>query len=113
MVIRISRSADTRTHTVVSITKTGEERTVGIRDRTVAILKAQRQLEERMAAGASGWADPGLVFPNTVGKIRRRDVVVRNLKRFLEEAGLPPEVCFHDLRHTATTQAIHKGAPIH
>ena len=113
--IRVSRSADTRARTIVSATKTGEERTVGIRARTVAALRThrQRQLEERMAAGAKGWADPGLVFPNTVGKVRRRDVVVRSLKRFLGEAGLSPEVRFHDLRHTAATQAIRQGLPIH
>jgi integrase len=46
-----------------------------------------RQLEERMKA--SSWEDPGLVFPNTKGKIRRRDSAVRSFKRYLEEAGIP------------------------
>src|SRR5918994_2213115 len=68
--VTVRRSADTRTRTRVSTTKTGEERRVGIGARTVAVLKAhkKRQLEERMAA--SSWADPGLVFPNTKGKVR-------------------------------------------
>ncbi len=65
-----------------------------------------------MAVGPK-WADHGLVFPNTVGKIRRRDDVVRSLKRLLEEAGLPRKVRFHDLRHTAATLAIRQGVPIH
>jgi len=110
--VTVRRSADTRTQTRVSTTKTGEERRVGIGDRTVAVLKAhkKRQLEERMAA--SSWADPGLVFPNTKGKIRRRDSVMRSLRRLLEEAGLPAEVRFHDLRHTAATLAIKQGIPI-
>jgi effector-binding domain-containing protein len=60
---------------------------------------AQLDLRERMAA--TSWADPGLVFPNTKGKIRRRDTVIRSLKGFLEEAGLPVDVRFHDLGHTA------------
>jgi integrase len=60
---------------------------------------AQLDLRERMAA--TSWADPGLVFPNTKVKIRRRDTVVRSLRRFLEEAGLPVDVRFHDFRHTA------------
>jgi integrase len=50
--IVVRRSADTRTNTVVTPTKTGEERNVGIGPRTVELLKVHRgrQLEERMAA---------------------------------------------------------------
>ena len=101
--ITVRRSADTRTRTRVSTTKTGEERRVGIGARTVAVFKAhkKRQLEERMAA--SSWADPGLVFPNTKGKVRRRDSVMRSLRKMLAEADLPAEFRFHDLRHTAAT----------
>lgn len=110
--VTVRRSADTRARTRISTTKTGEERRVGIGTRTVAALKAhkKRQLEERMAA--SLWADPGLVFPNTKGKIRRRDSVMRSLRRLLAEAGLPAKVRFHDLRHTAATLAIKQGIPI-
>ena len=110
--VAVRRSADTRTQTRVSVTKTGAERTIGIGTRTVEVLKAhkKRQLEERMAA--SSWADPSLVFPNTKGKIRRRDSVMRSLRRLLAEAGLPGEVRFHDLRHTAATLAIKQGIPI-
>ena len=110
--VTVRRSADTRTRTRVSTTKTGEERRVGIGARTVAVLKAhkKRQLEERMAA--SSWADPGLVFPNTKGKVRRRDSVMRSLRKMLAEADLPAEIRFHDLRHTAATLAIKQGIPI-
>jgi integrase len=62
---------------------------------------------------ATSWADPGLVFPNTKGKIRRRDSVMRSLRRFLEEADLPVDVRFHDLRHTAGTLALRQGVPLH
>ncbi len=111
--ITVMRSADTRTKTRVSTTKTGKERKIHIGPRTVEVLKAHRarQLEERMAA--SSWANPSLVFPNTRGKIRRRDSVMRSLRRFLEEAGLPVEVRFHDLRHTAGTLALRQGVPLH
>jgi integrase len=111
--IIVRRSADTRTKTRVSTTKTGKERKIHIGPRTVEVLKAHRarQLEERMAA--TFWADPGLVFPNTRGKIRRRDSVMRSLRRFLEEARLPLEVRFHDLRHTAGTLALRQGVPLH
>jgi integrase len=111
--IRVCRSADTRTKTVVTPTKTGEERTLGIGSRTVEVLKAHRarQLEERMAA--TTWEDPGWVFPNTRGKVRRRDSVMRSLRGLLREAGLPADVRFHDLRHTAGTHALRQGRPIH
>ncbi len=107
------RSADTRTKTRVSTTKTGKERQIHIGPRTVEVLKAHRtkQREERMAA--ISWADPGLVFPNTKGKIRRRDTVMRSLRRFLAEASLPANVRFHDLRHTAGTLALRQGVPLH
>ena len=62
---------------------------------------------------AASWADPGLVFLNTKGKIRRRDSVVRLLKKFLGEADLPISVRFHDLRHTAGTLALRQGVPLH
>ncbi len=106
------RSADTRTRTRISITKTGEERRVDIGARTVAVLKAHKkhQREERMATPS--WQDPGLVLPNTEGKVRRRDSVIRSLRRSLAEAGLPAEVRFHDIRHTAATLAIKQGIPI-
>jgi integrase len=61
----------------------------------------------------TNWMDPGLVFPNTKGKIRRRDSVMRSLRRFLKEAGLPVDVRFHYLRHTAGTLALRQGVPLH
>ncbi len=66
-----------------------------------------------MSVAASYWADSGLVFPNTKGKIRRRDSVMRSLRVFLEEAGLPVDVRFHDLRHTAGTLALRQSVPLH
>ena len=62
---------------------------------------------------AASWEDPGWVFPNTRGKIRRRDSVMRSLRGFLREAELPADVRFHDLRHTAGTHALRRGRPIH
>ena len=111
--IIVQHSADTRKQTRVSTTKTGEERRVRIGPRMVEVLKRHRarQLEERMKAPT--WADPGLVFPNTKGKVRRRDSVVRVFKGFLEEAGIPTDVRFHDLRHTAGTLALRQGMPLH
>jgi integrase len=111
--VEVRRSADTRTKTVITPTKTGEERRVGIGPRTVALLERHRasQRKERMAAAS--WEDSGWVFPNTKGKVRRRDSVMRSFRAALVQAGLPTEIRFHDLRHTAATHALRAGRPIH
>jgi integrase len=111
--ITVRRSADTRTSTIVSTTKTGKERRVGIGPRTVETLEAHRGRQRLERIAARTWYDSGLVFPNTKGKIRRRDSVVRSLKALLEEAGIPTDVRFHDLRHTAGTLALRQGVPLH
>jgi integrase len=97
----------------VSTTKTGEERRVRIGARTVRVLEDHRARlrEERMKARV--WEDPGLVFANTRGGIRRRDSVVEAFRRLLAEAGLPSDVRFHDLRHTAGTLGLRQGMPLH
>jgi integrase len=66
-----------------------------------------------IASASARLEDPGLVFPNTRGKVRLRDSVMSSLRRFLEGAGLPVEVRFHDLRHTAGTLALRQGVPLH
>jgi integrase len=38
---------------------------------------------------------------------------MRSLRRFLQGAGLPADVRFHDLRHTAGTLALRQGMPLH
>ena len=111
--VEVLRSADTRTKTVITPTKTGEGRRVGIGPRTVGLLERHRasQRKERMAAAS--WEDSGWVFPNTKGKVRRRDSVMRSFRAALVQAGLPTEIRFHDLRHTAATHALRAGRPIH
>jgi integrase len=110
--VTVRNSADTRTRTVITPTKTGEERVIRLGPRTVEVLKQHRarQRKERMAA--TSWEDPGWVFPNTKGKVRRRDSVMRSFRRMLAEAGLQKNVRFHDLRHTAGTFAVKRGRPI-
>lgn len=65
--VKVHRSADTRTQTVVTVTKTGGARTIKIGPRTVEVLRAHRarQCEERIAALA--WEDTEWVFPNRQG----------------------------------------------
>ena len=38
---------------------------------------------------------------------------MRSLRCLLEEAGLPADVRFHDLRHTAGTLALRQGMALH
>jgi integrase len=112
--ITVRHSADTRVSPPrITPTKTGEERRIRIGPRTVEVLKAHhaRQRLERMKATA--WADPGLVFPNTSGDIRRSGAVRKSLKRLLAKARLPEGVRFHDLRHTAGTLALRQGMTLH
>lgn len=111
--VKVCRSADTRTQTVITATKTGAARTVGLGPRTAEVLKAHRARQKRERMAAPSWDDAGWVFPNTRGKVRRRDSVMRSFRTRLADAGLPQEVRFHDLRHTAGTHALKQGRPVH
>jgi integrase len=112
--ITVRHSADTRVSPPrITPTKTGKDRRVRIGPRTVEVLRAHRSRQrfERMKAPA--WEDPGLVFPNDRGQVRRSGSVRRTLKRLLKKAGLPSTFRFHDLRHTAGTLALRQGMTLH
>ena len=47
---------------------------------------------------AKSWADPGLVFPNTLGAIGRRHYLMESYRRLLKAPGLPSDIRFHHLR---------------
>ncbi len=77
----------------------------------VTALRAHRvrQLEERLAAGAS-WDDRGFVFANSVGGPLEPSNVLKAFKRLLASADLP-EQRFHDLRHAAASLLLAQGVP--
>jgi integrase len=58
---------------------------------------------------AKSWADPGLVFPNTLGAIGRRHYLMESYRRLLKAPGLPSDIRFHHLRHTSATLALRQG----
>lgn len=110
--LAIERSVSTDYGIEWGPTKTGGERTVRVPPRLVESLRRHRkaQLEER--AAASAWEDPTLIFPNTRGAIWRPQGMFVSFKRDLEAAGLPRDVRFHDLRHTAATLMLKKRVPV-
>jgi integrase len=78
----------------------------------VVALRAHRtrQLEERLAAGAS-WQDWNLVFPSAVGTPYDGTNVTHEFQTRLAAAGLP-RMRFHDLRHGAATLLKSKGVDL-
>jgi integrase len=69
----------------------------------------ERQLEERVKL-AELWQDHGFVFTTQVGTpLNRHNFFRRCFKPLLEEAGLPRNVRFHDLRHTCATLLLSKN----
>jgi integrase len=102
-------SLDKRTLTVrKSKTKSGI-RTLTLPPHIVDVLQAhwQFQATERVLRSAN-WQEHGLVFPNERGKPFDPQGLTSHFKRALERSGLP-DVCFHNLRHTAATLMIEQG----
>ena len=92
--------------------KNDKPRTIQPAPFVMQILKRQRrrQAEQRIQAGAA-WDDcgfPDLVFTNETGKYLNYTIVLRHLKKALENAGLP-EKRFHDLRHTYAVTSLQAG----
>jgi integrase len=67
------------------------------------------EFEERAAPSGE---DPTLVFPNARGAIWRPQVLFAAFEKGPEAAGLPRDVRFHDLRHTAATLMLKKRMPV-
>jgi integrase len=85
-------------------------RTIALTAAAVEALRRHRlrQAEERLRLGPV-WADPDVVFPNTVGNLFDPDHLVhREFKPLLRRSGLP-DIHFHDLRHTCATLLLARG----
>ncbi len=70
-------------------------------------LHRVRQLEAKLKADAS-WQDHDYVFCTIIGTHLGPNHVVEELKKLLDQAGLPP-IRFHDLRHSAATLLLSAG----
>lgn len=88
--------------------------------RTVAlpaeVVQALREHLERIDAErellGDEWKDHGLVFPSQVGTPIEPRNLVRHFKSLLVKAGLPTDIHFHDLRHSAATIMLNEKVPI-
>lgn len=59
-----------------------------------------------------GWSDQLLVFPSEVGTPISARNLVRHFKAALKRAGLPEDIRFHDLRHSAGSLMLADGAQL-
>ena len=73
---------------------------------TVSMLKvwSRRQKGERLEWGPA-WADSGLVFTRTDGKLIHPERVSKAFRMAVKKTGLP-QIHLHDLRHTHATLAL-------
>ncbi len=76
----------------------------------IRALKSRRarQAQERLLAGLE-WKDSELVFTNPQGGPLEPMTLHREYKQMLKAAGLPTDVRFHDLRHTAASLLLAEG----
>lgn len=70
----------------------------------------KRQQQERVSAGDQ-WQENGLIFTNHSGGPLLYRNLIRDFKRLLQDAGLPP-IRFHDLRHTAASLMLNHNVPV-
>ncbi|MDP9225701.1 MAG: hypothetical protein M3P18_18045 [Actinomycetota bacterium] len=90
------------------------KRTLALPEVTERALRAHRlkQTAERLRVG-SAWVDLDLVFTTGIGTaISASNLVNRNFKPLLLRAGLPRELRFQDLRHSAATLLLAQGVPL-
>lgn len=113
------RPRDPSVHVCGSVTESGGLRrldvTKGRRSRTVGVTRADMdQLMAVLAAqdAAMSGLGPDSPLATTDGSLMRPSTVSRRFHDMAEEAGLPPRVSFHSLRHTHATWCLANGVDI-
>jgi integrase len=71
----------------------------------------KRQIKERLALG-DAWKDEDRVFPMSNGRGMDASNLDKQWDKLRAKAGLPDEMHFHDLRHSAASWLISKGVPL-
>jgi integrase len=88
------------------------KRSIALGAKTIEILRKhyeQQQAEQHKAGEA--WKEYGLIFTTQFGTPINPRNLLRDYKKLLNNAGLPP-IPFHDLRHTAASLLLNQGIPV-
>lgn len=107
---RTRRNGDKSGTLEFSEPKNASSRTLDLPKRALEALRVHRksQLEAQLRAG-SEWQDNGLVFATGKGTpLEAQNIVNRFFKPLLKRAG-PPNIRWHDLRHTYATLLLARG----
>ncbi|MGE0493215.1 MAG: tyrosine-type recombinase/integrase [Vulcanimicrobiota bacterium] len=89
---------------ILPTTKSGKRQPVILSETAIEVLRQQREL----------YPDSEWCFPAPEGGRWNKDNFRRRIWRPLfAEAGLPPEVRWHDLRHTAASRLVSAGVPLY
>jgi len=89
-------------------------RTISIPSRVVDALKRHRDRQDGHQLEAGGrWQDWGLVFVTSIGTPLNQSNFRKSWLEIRKQAGLPPAVRFHDLRHSALSLMADRGVPAH
>jgi integrase len=86
-------------------------RSNGLTQKAVAALRQHKaKREDRIDLGDAWDTKVDLAFPNRLGGIMIPDnLAKRSFKQALGKIGLPPNVPFHDLRHSTATLLLSRG----
>lgn len=94
--------------------KSGKGRTILPAPIVMDVLKQekQKQLAERVQAGALWSNQFNLVFTDALGKNLVRRTVVKHFKKISQRAGISDDARFHDLRHSFAVTSLYAGDDI-
>lgn len=87
------------------------KRSLPLGSKTIEVLRehSEHQYAERIAAG-DRWQENNLIFTSNIGSPIHPRNLLRDFKKLLRTAGLPP-IRFHDLRHTAASLMLNNNIP--
>ena len=103
--VDLERRMLTVKNTTEFTTKSGKERSIPIPNRAFEVF--QQLLEQRNGSGPDGF-----VFLNTHGDKLTRFYLSRKFRIYRRRAGLPENINFHSLRHTAASWLVMNGASL-
>ena len=88
------------------------KRSISLGAKTIETLRKyyEKQQAEQCKAGEA-WKEYGLIFTTQNGTPIHPRNLLRDYKKLLHTAGLPP-IRFHDLRHTSASILLNQGVPV-